>query len=238
MIRMPFTYKSRHEKLRLLLSDYIDGELDSTESARIEAHLASCENCRWELSTLKSTVDMLKGLPTPAPLRSFVLQEEPRPAAAQSPLYVWGVRYAASAAVLLFVVMVAGNLTGVLSQSSTQYSGAPVRSEATLTGGAAEKSLQTPLPTTVPDSGAAVGPPSMAPQATASPAPATSSVDRAYETSGGAVATPELLDLSVPQESAAWLSLPLWQLETAIGAIALLLGTIAFWLTLRRNPSH
>lgn len=38
------------------LSDYLDGELDASGSAQIEAHLASCEECRKTLADLRLVI--------------------------------------------------------------------------------------------------------------------------------------------------------------------------------------
>ncbi len=42
-----------HEQFDDLLQQYIDGELELLEKIIIEEHLASCQNCRQELNTLK-----------------------------------------------------------------------------------------------------------------------------------------------------------------------------------------
>ncbi len=51
------------EALTGLLPGYIDGELPAEESARVEAHAASCEICRKELERLNITVELLRNLP-------------------------------------------------------------------------------------------------------------------------------------------------------------------------------
>lgn len=43
------------------LSDYIDGELQADLCARLEQHLANCENCRIVVNTLRKTVDLCHG---------------------------------------------------------------------------------------------------------------------------------------------------------------------------------
>ena len=47
------------------LSDYVDGELDETLCAEIEAHMAGCENCRIVVDTLRMTIDLYNDLPAP-----------------------------------------------------------------------------------------------------------------------------------------------------------------------------
>jgi anti-sigma factor RsiW len=42
------------------LVDYVDGELDPELCKRLEAHLASCDNCRLMVDTLKKTVQLCR----------------------------------------------------------------------------------------------------------------------------------------------------------------------------------
>ena len=42
-----------------LMTSYIDGELDSRDRARLEAHLADCPHCSEYLAQLQITVDAL-----------------------------------------------------------------------------------------------------------------------------------------------------------------------------------
>ncbi len=241
MIRIPFTYKNGHEKLRLLLSPYLDGRLASGEASLLEAHLSTCTPCNWELETLRSTVSLLKGLRMPAPSRSFVLRDQPTPVSTKSPAYVWAVRYAASAAALLLVVLLAGNLSGLVSQSGAQLSApAPEPTQAALRGAATEKSLQAPSPAVAPIPAMDTAPlaPSALPNSGASATPAPPTFNSASETDlGNAVYDTARPAAALQQTSDGKLSLPLWQLEIAIGGAALILGAFAIWLTLRRKSS-
>jgi len=56
-----------HEELRERLSAYLEADLDPSERARIEEHLAGCPDCRREYRELRHTVDLLRGLPSPDP---------------------------------------------------------------------------------------------------------------------------------------------------------------------------
>ena len=56
-----------HEELRERLSAYLEADLDPSEQARIEEHLAGCPDCRREYRELRHTVDLLRGLPAPDP---------------------------------------------------------------------------------------------------------------------------------------------------------------------------
>jgi predicted anti-sigma-YlaC factor YlaD len=45
--------KSDDEKYRIMLSGYIDGELNVEEKSELEKHLQSCEECRKELDVFR-----------------------------------------------------------------------------------------------------------------------------------------------------------------------------------------
>lgn len=45
-----------------LLSDYVDGELNSDTREDLDAHLQSCEPCAHELTQLKKSLTILKRL--------------------------------------------------------------------------------------------------------------------------------------------------------------------------------
>jgi anti-sigma factor RsiW len=97
------------------LSAYLDGRLSASESARLEAHLTSCEACRRNLDGLRAVVEGLRGLPAVAAPRSFALRPEqveaPRrqaPAgrvARRQPTLAFGPAGVAVAALLLLVVL-------------------------------------------------------------------------------------------------------------------------------------
>jgi anti-sigma factor RsiW len=57
-----------HENCQHLLddlSDFLDGEASAEVCAEIERHLASCENCRVMVDTLRKTVILYRELPQP-----------------------------------------------------------------------------------------------------------------------------------------------------------------------------
>jgi len=56
-----------HMRARRLLGDYLEGDLDLARRARVDAHLAECEECAREVRELRQTVSMLRGLPVEAP---------------------------------------------------------------------------------------------------------------------------------------------------------------------------
>ena len=101
------------------LSSYLDGRLSPTESTRLEEHLISCEPCRRHLEGLRAVVEGLRDLPSaPAP-RSFALRPEQVEARRRTPIgpaawaqraSVFGPAGVATAALLLFLVLVGVDL--------------------------------------------------------------------------------------------------------------------------------
>ena len=49
------------------LSAYLDGELEESERARLDAHLPGCAECRTTIDALRATLTDLKALPEPVP---------------------------------------------------------------------------------------------------------------------------------------------------------------------------
>lgn len=58
----------RDECRRLLgsLSDYLDGEAEARVCEAIQAHLASCEDCRIVVDTMRRTISLVHQSPSPA----------------------------------------------------------------------------------------------------------------------------------------------------------------------------
>ena len=50
-----------------LLTDWVEGALDATTGARVEAHLDGCDGCTAYLAQLRVTVALLGGLVSPTP---------------------------------------------------------------------------------------------------------------------------------------------------------------------------
>jgi len=73
--------KSEHEKIRSLLSPYLDGEVSDREREAVDRHLRTCASCASEMESLRWAVGLFAQLP-PEPLpRSFVLRDaDARPA--------------------------------------------------------------------------------------------------------------------------------------------------------------
>ncbi len=57
----------------VLLSAYLDGELDAEERRQVEAHLAACGRCRELLSDLRRVKGLVGGLPLEAPPRPITV---------------------------------------------------------------------------------------------------------------------------------------------------------------------
>jgi len=49
------------------IGDYLDGELDATERADFERHLAVCRSCRAYLETYRQTTALVQALATDEP---------------------------------------------------------------------------------------------------------------------------------------------------------------------------
>ena len=81
----------------------------------MEGHLGLCDECRRELDTLRSTVDLLGRLPELAVPRSFALPEAPGPITSPSRFESLA-RLAAPVAAVLLVVLVVGDALGIVSQ--------------------------------------------------------------------------------------------------------------------------
>jgi hypothetical protein len=52
----------RHERVGLLLSEYLDGALSTRDVSRVEAHVLGCPECRQALGELRRTTELLRGL--------------------------------------------------------------------------------------------------------------------------------------------------------------------------------
>jgi hypothetical protein len=112
--------KSEHERIAEMLSEYMDGALIPAQEARVEAHLAECEDCAQNLRTLRQTVGLLGQLPSVKAPRSFVIREaqvapRPRPRVGMrlAGPWTWGypaLQGATVLAFLLFVVVFAGDV--------------------------------------------------------------------------------------------------------------------------------
>ena len=108
----------QHNKIRELLSAYIDGEVSEAEAAQVDEHLEQCDECRAEFDSLSSTVNLLIALPQLELPRSFVLTEEPAPTRAAFS-FVWPTRVAAGMAAAFLLALLLGDFAGFITQSSS-----------------------------------------------------------------------------------------------------------------------
>jgi len=96
------------------LSAYIDRQLTPEERVALERHLAECEDCRWNLETLRQTVEWARSsAPVRLPRVFTIPVESAAPQAVRARRPVWGLpllQGATALVALLFVVVVAGDL--------------------------------------------------------------------------------------------------------------------------------
>jgi anti-sigma factor RsiW len=129
--------KTEHGYVEERLSAYLDGELTQQEQSIVERHLARCQDCRWNLDTLRQTVQWVQELPSVPVPRVFTIPVPAEPA--RAPRRRWGVpllQGATALVALMLVFVVAGDfiLTGPWSGLPLA---APGASEAAPTGAAA-----------------------------------------------------------------------------------------------------
>lgn len=102
---------SGHEPDVNALSARLDGQLNAVATARLDAHVQSCEACRVTTDGLRATRDALRSMPDVEAPRSFRLRAadvERRPATAPwqaSPMLRWAPAVSAVAAVVLVVAL-------------------------------------------------------------------------------------------------------------------------------------
>jgi len=214
VLRFPFRSGDVHARVANDLSAYLDEELSPAERARVEAHLATCEQCRARLEELRQTVVLLRSLPpVPAP-RSFAIDPgavAPRPRVLRfSPRY-YALRQTTGALAAVFVCVMA--LTLVLGPAQRLAPPAPpVPTEAPRPGAAAApQSAGAPVPAATQAPAAARVPapvpaPTSAPAAAAGPGPvsaAKAAPATAQEGASAAGAAPQAPAAAAPAQGAA-----------------------------------
>jgi len=107
--------KGNYHRFREMISPYIDGRITEAERQALESHLASCQGCRQELESLRTTVGLLHRLPLAEVPRSFTVVET-RPVAV--PTALGPLRWATAVAVLVLVVLSAGDLFHIYPEKS------------------------------------------------------------------------------------------------------------------------
>jgi anti-sigma factor RsiW len=99
--------KTKHQYFEERLSAYLDGELSPRERDAVDGHLATCQDCQWNLVTLKQTVQWTRELPTVSVPRVFTVPVPAQPVPKRRWRWTVPALQAATAlvAVLLFAVV-------------------------------------------------------------------------------------------------------------------------------------
>ncbi len=148
---MVWSWKSlQHGRWRSDLPAYIDGEIEASRAARLEAHLATCERCREELAYLRATKGLLLQLPQIQAPRSFALLYAPSSQPERTaPAWFGALRGAtiaaiAGLAVLLAVDFVSVELSGMSGEEESASFQVPAAQQSTAesaTSGAAQDAM-------------------------------------------------------------------------------------------------
>jgi len=111
-----------------LLSAYLDGQLNSSDSARLESRLASDESLRAALDNLRATHILFRQLPTRRAPRNFTLTPQMAGIKPPAPRAVPVFRFATAIATFLFVITFVIN--GLISLSAPSFAAARIPSAA------------------------------------------------------------------------------------------------------------
>ena len=130
--------KGECERFREMLSPYIDGRLDASETERLERHIAACDACRDELESIRAVVGVLRRVREAVPQRSFTV---PATAVRRRPLLLNGLRVATAVAVLCLALVFVGDVVGFPGAAPTkqtlgggEYAATPSRGETPVPG--------------------------------------------------------------------------------------------------------
>ena len=107
-----------------LLSAYLDGQLNPSDSARLEGRLTADEGLRSVLNDLRSTRGLMRQLPSRHAPRNFTLTPQMAGLKPPAPRTVPVFRFATALAAFLFVISVAIN--GLVSFSAPNLASAPL----------------------------------------------------------------------------------------------------------------
>jgi hypothetical protein len=133
--------KTEHRWFEERLSAYLDSELSPRERNAVEQHLAHCQDCQWNLKTLRQTVQWTSELPTVPVPRVFTIPAPAQPVRARQRTWRMALLQGATAlAALLLVFTLAGDL--VLTGFAPVPAARPeiVKEEAVVEEGATEVS--------------------------------------------------------------------------------------------------
>lgn len=127
---------TEHHYVEERLSAYLDGRLSSDERRVVEHHLARCSTCRWNLRTLRQTVEWARELPMVPVPRAFTLPVAPRARVVPQPRRSWLplLQGATALVALLLVFVVAGDvlLLGLWPASAPRPAAMPEQPAATV----------------------------------------------------------------------------------------------------------
>jgi anti-sigma factor RsiW len=122
---------------RAQLSAYLDGALAPSEREAVEAHLATCVDCRTRLAELRATANLIRALPELRPSRRLV----PRVAARPGWLAPLRTLSTLASGVSVFLFLATALLSNVSQFAATS---APAAAPAPAAGGAATAASSAP----------------------------------------------------------------------------------------------
>lgn len=242
---MAFWNRDKHRRIKDNLSAYLDGRLNPSQVAEVEAHLASCADCAWEKRTLEQTRRLAQMTPRAAVPRSFVLSaaqvEKPMRSVAFAATPLMALRAATAAVGVLLAFVLAGDLwlrplapvpmvSAPPAPASEAYTFSrtpePTLTEEPAMKLAAQPQAETPLPQPLVDGTAAAALP-----------------PEGGRGSGAPEATPEVAGQDMSVHDRGEVRTPLWAqewvwraAEGALGAmfVALLVITVTGWRRVAR----
>jgi len=205
-----------------LLSAYLDGQLNSSDSARLESRLASDESLHTALENLRSTRSFLRQLPSRRAPRNFTLTPQMAGIKPPTPRAVPLFRFATAIATFLFIITFAINGLISLSAPAPFSAGAAAPMSAVQESAPAAQAPALPLTAIAPSETSAPRLMSAAPMTTEIP---TSEVTLK--------SIPPQTENSQPIHTQNESSLPL-DLEIFFGILAISFGITA-WILPRNN---
>lgn len=163
-----FGWTTGHERVRELLSPYLDGRVSEQERSEVERHLPSCAACRAEVEGLRATLQVLRDAPALPLRRSFSLTAEMaqaparlslvRPTLLPAPLLMGAQRAMAVAAVLLVAVVSYDVVATVVPQARIRSAGEGMPSAVLMQEETASKAFDAPAAASAPASAPAAAP--------------------------------------------------------------------------------
>lgn len=97
-----------------LLHEYLDGELQRVEAAKLKQHLAECAGCRKRLAQFEKVEALIQAWPkpeVPADMASRIMQS--LPPARRKPWYSWVRRHPAISVAVVFLMVMAASFASL-----------------------------------------------------------------------------------------------------------------------------